>query len=984
MNEVLEVNIENIINQISSKIQARPLYVRNVIELLKDGATVPFIARYRKEHTGAMNEEEIRIVKDEYDRLFELDQRKISVIKSIRTQESFLSLDEKKREEYERKIWDAKNITEVEDLYRPYKPKKESKVAIALKKGLGELAKIIRAEPEGTEEDRKKIILKFITPIDPNFKSSSEYDNIIKQIKESIKNEKDEKKKEKLKKALEDAEKDKKNAIERESLMVKDEKDALNGAIDIITEDISNDAELRKYIRQVVFEKGILVSKVDKKYEHLLKSKEEREKQKEIERQKQEEEKKKQEELEKARIKAEEEMKKLKRMNAEQRKKYEEELRKKEIEEYERKKKEEEDILSKMSIKERIAYLKKKKEEEENERKKKMEQELLKKQKKEIGDIVQSESAKSLEEEGPVDPLVYEMYFEYEEPAKTMPPHRILAINRGEREGVLNVSFKTPDDELLNWLKQQFIKKNTSLFLEEYTKSIRMAYKRILLSIERELRNEMTQRADEHAIKVFAKNLYNLLMQPPLKERPILAIDPGYAHGCKIALIDEKGQYIDTEDIVKDNIIFPTPGPNQNIQESMRALLRIIKKYNVYTIAIGNGTASRETEAFVAALAKQEPRIKYCIVNEAGASVYSASKIAAEEFPNLGVEARGAISIARRLQDPLSELIKIDPKSIGVGLYQHDVNQVALKKQLDAVIEDCVNKVGVNVNIASYKLLEYVSGLNKTLARRIYDYTKKNPLKNREELKKIQGIGEKVYEQCAGFLKILDGDNPLDATSIHPESYWIVKGILDYCGFDINILKDPSRKNELSEKIKQIKPKELINYMGKEVGIPTLKDIVLALLRPGRDPRDDLPPPILKSDILHAEDLKVGDILKGTVRNVVDFGAFVDIGLHDDGLIHKSEMKYLNGSNKYVHDPTEVLNVGDIIDVRVIGIDIRTIKKSGKEEKKVKIALSMYLDENEKKAQQPPSKKEDSVALTYSQLERQALESGFIIRQKKK
>ncbi|MHA1339741.1 MAG: Tex-like N-terminal domain-containing protein [Promethearchaeota archaeon] len=979
----LEVNLDGIINEISGKIQARPTYVRNVLDLLQNGATVPFIARYRKEKSGAMNEDEIRVVKDEYERLFELEQRKINVIKTIRMQDAFSSLDDKKKEAYEKKILEAKTLTEVEDLYRPYKPKRESKATKALKKGLGKLAKIIREEPQGTEEDRKKILAKFITPIDSKQKTSSEYTKIIKQIKESIKKEKDPKKLEKLKKALKDAESDKKKAIERESLVVKDENEALSGAIDIITEYISNDADIRKYVRQEVFEKAILVSKVDKKYEHLYLSKEERERQKELERQRQEEERRRQEELEQARLKAEEEKRKLRRMSPEQRKKYEEEKRRKAIEEYERKKKEEEDMLAKMSIKERIAYLKKKKEEAEKERQKKLEQDLLKKQKREIGDIIKEKKGKALSEDGNVDPLVYEMYFEYEELAKTMPPHRVLAINRGEREKVLNVSFKTPDDELLEWLKKQFIKKPDSLFLKEYVKAIRVAYRRILLSINRELRNEMTKRAEEHAIHVFAKNLYNLLMQPPLKERPILAIDPGYAHGCKIALIDSKGQYIDTESIVKDNIIYPTPGPKQNIPEAKRALLKIIKKYDVYTIAIGNGTASRETEAFVASLAKQEPRIKYCIVNEAGASVYSASKIAAEEFPDLSVEARGAISIARRLQDPLSELIKIDPKSIGVGLYQHDVNQVALKKQLDAVIEDCVNKVGVNVNIASYKLLEYVSGLNKTLARRIYEYTKKKPLKNREELKKIPGIGDKIFEQCAGFLKILNGDNPLDATPIHPESYWIVKGILDFIGFDENILKDPSKRPILVKEIKKIRPKELIKFMGKEIGMHTLKDIVLALLRPGRDPRDDLPPPILKSNILHAEDLKIGDILKGTVRNVVDFGAFVDIGLHDDGLIHKSEMKYLDGSGRYVHDPTEVLNVGDIIDVRVIGIDIRTVRKSGKEEKKVKIALSMYLDEDEKKSSHRPERKRKPKMTGYSQLEQQAVESGFIIRKKK-
>ncbi|MBD3353575.1 MAG: S1 RNA-binding domain-containing protein, partial [Candidatus Lokiarchaeota archaeon] len=567
--------------------------------------------------------------------------------------------------------------------------------------------------------------------------------------------------------------------------------------------------------------------------------------------------------------------------------------------------------------------------------------------------------------------------------AKDMPPHRILAINRGEAEKVLDVNINVPDDELTEWLKAQLIHQPESLFLEEYAKAIKYGYRRIIRSIERELRSDMKERAEKHAINIFAKNLESLLMQPPLKGRKILAIDPGYAHGCKIALIDEKGQYVDTEKIVKNNIIYPTPGPKRNPREAAKLVLKIIAQYKVYTIAIGNGTASRETEAFVSKLSKNVPQLEYAIVNEAGASVYSASEIAADEFPDLGVEARGAISIARRLQDPLSELIKIDPKHIGVGMYQHDVNQYELQRELDAVIEDCVNNVGVMVNSASYKLLEYVSGLSSTLAKRIYKYTKKKPMLTRQDIKEISGIGAKTFEQCAGFLKILDGENPLDATTIHPESYWIVENILQFIGKDTGILSNRGRKEELVSELRGIRPKELMDFLKKDVGLPTLKDIVIALIRPGRDPRDDLPKPILKQNILHAEDLEIGDILKGTVRNVVDFGAFVDIGLHDDGLVHISEMKRPDGRGGYIKEPTEVLSVGDVIEVRVVNVDIRKIKKGHKEEEKVRIALSMYLDEDEKEKEMHggrSSTKKSSKTQTSNQYNKYGAITGGIVQ----
>lgn len=946
MTEQLSVNEGAIISQISGILQVRSEYVRNVLDLLKNGGTVPFIARYRKENTGSMNENDIRTVKDEYEKLFEIEEKRISTLKAIKLQESFQALDPKKQADIIDKITKAKNLREIEDLYTPYKPKRESKATKALKKGLGPLVEEIKSEPQGTEADRKKILEKYITKLDETTKK--DFDDIIKKIKEAIAQETDPRKLEKLQENLKKAEEDKKKAKEREENVVKDEKDAINGALDILTEELSNIPEFKKYIREQAFERAIIVSKVAKEYEHLKLT---QEKKAELEQQKlaQEEQRKKQEEeaLKIQKMK-EEEQNKIKKMTKAEKEKLEAEEKVRLLAEYEAKQKQQED-MKKLSVKERIRLQQEQLKKEEMERKKKEEERLLRKQQKEVGDILAETGKKAaLGDEANVDPLVYEMYFEYEELAKNMPPHRILAINRGEREKVLEIGFKEPDDELIEWVKTQCIKKPTSLFLDEYMRAIRMAYKRIILSIEREIRSDMKEKAEAHAISVFAKNLGALLMQPPLKGRPIIAIDPGYAHGCKIAVIDEKGQYKDTSHLIKDNIIYPTPGPNQNIPQAKKDLINLMKTYNAYTIAIGNGTASREAESFVASSIKEIPKAQYCIVSEAGASVYSASDIAAEEFPNLSVEARGAISIARRLQDPLSELIKIDPKSIGVGLYQHDVNQANLKKQLDAVIEDCVNHVGVLVNSASYKLLEYVSGLSKNLARTIYDYTKKQPLKSREELKKVPGIGAKTFEQCAGFLKILDGLNPLDATTIHPESYWIVEGILKFIKEDPSILTDPSRKSVLDTKIRQIKPKELIEFLGKDVGLVTLKDIVIALLRPGRDPRDDLPPPILKKDILHAKDLKPGMVLKGTVRNVVDFGAFVDIGLHDDGLVHISEMKRLDNKSGFIDDPTEAVSVGSIIDVRVLKVEIRNVSKGGKEEEKTKISLSMYLDENEK------------------------------------
>jgi uncharacterized protein len=568
----------------------------------------------------------------------------------------------------------------------------------------------------------------------------------------------------------------------------------------------------------------------------------------------------------------------------------------------------------------------------EEERKKKLEKELLRKQKKELkaaGLIEDGEGGELGKKE--VDPLVFEMYFDFEQSSKEIPPHRILAMNRGEKEKVLTIALTHPDDELIEYMKKETIRDENSIFNEEYEKAAEYGFKRyIIRAIDREIRSDLTQKAESHAISVFAKNLESLLMQPPIKGKRIIGIDPGYRTGCKVAVVDEFGNFLE------DSVIYPTP-PKNAIQQSTQIIATLAQKYKAYTIAIGNGTASRETELFVGGLAKIVNRLEYAIVSEAGASVYSASKLANEEFPKLDATVRGAISIARRLQDPLSELIKIDPKSIGVGLYQHDVNQATLKKQLDAVIEDCVNKVGVYVNNASYKLLEYVSGLGTRLAKAVFDHrNQKGPFKNRNELKTVTGLGDKAFEQCAGFLKVLDGTNPIDGTNIHPESYWIVEKILEFIGEDFNILKEPSRKNELTQKIKKIRPKELMAFLKRDIGLPTLKDIVMGLIRPDRDPRDDLPLPILRKDILKLEDLEEGQILKGTVRNVVDFGAFVDIGVKYDGLVHISQMIPKDqDSSRYISNPLEVLNVGDIIDVRILKINLKTHR----------IQLSMKLEE---------------------------------------
>ena len=514
---------------------------------------------------------------------------------------------------------------------------------------------------------------------------------------------------------------------------------------------------------------------------------------------------------------------------------------------------------------------------------------------------------------------VYEMYYEFDEAIAKLPGHRVLALNRGEKEKILKVDIEAPVEDILRYLEKKVIIKdnaNTTPYLKATCED---AYLRLIApSIENEIRNDLTDMAEDGAIKVFGKNLGQLLMQPPIAGRNVLGWDPAFRTGCKIAVIDSTGKVLDT------TVVYPT-APQNKVEETKRTIKALIKKHNVTLISLGNGTASRESEQVIVQMLKEIPdKVEYVIVNEAGASVYSASKLATEEFPNFDVGQRSATSIARRLIDPLSELVKIDPKSIGVGQYQHDMNQKKLSEALGAVVEDCVNAVGVDLNTASISLLEYVSGINKTLAKNIVDYRETNGrFTSRAELKKVPKLGPKAFEQCAGFMRISGGKNPLDATSVHPESYDAAKALLEKLGFSTKDITSGALAG-ISKEIKNIKT--LAAELG--IGEMTLEDIVKELEKPGRDPREDMPLPILKSDVLEMKDLKEGMILKGTVRNVIDFGAFVDIGVHQDGLVHISQL-----SDKYIKHPLEAVSVGDVVDVMVLGVD----------EKKGRISLTMKL-----------------------------------------
>lgn len=714
-----------LMKQVAKELAIKLTQVKNVIDLTNEGNTIPFIARYRKERTGALDEVVIRDILDRWNYLLNLEERKAEVIRIIDEQG-------KLTEDLAGKIENATKLQEVEDLYRPYKQKRRTKASIAKERGLEPLASWMMTFPDTGElrEEARRYI--------------------------------------------------------NEELDVHTEEDAITGAKDIIAEMVSDDAEVRKWIRFETMKHGII--------ESAVKDGEKDEKQ------------------------------------------------------------------------------------------------------------------------------VFEMYYEYEEPVGKIVPHRILALNRGEKEGILKVSVKPDIEKIITYLKQSFIKNERSPVASEVMLAIEDGYKRLIQpSIEREVRNELTEKAEEQAIHIFSENLRKLLLQPPLKGKIVLGVDPAYRTGCKLAVVDETGK------VLHIDVIYPHP-PVSKKDEAENKVMGIIEKYKVEMIAIGNGTASRETEEFIADTLKKlgGSDTYYMIVNEAGASVYSASDLAREEFPDLHVEERSAVSIARRLQDPLAELVKIDPKSVGVGQYQHDVSQKKLQESLTFVVETVVNQVGVNVNTASSSLLQYVSGLSKTVANNIKKYREENgKFKNRDELKKIPRLGEKTYEQSIGFLRVVDGDEPLDRTSIHPENYPVVRRLLEKLGFsttDIGSEKLIQRLNEVN-----------VNGMAVEleVGQLTLKDIFDALKRPERDPRDDLPKPLLRKDVLKMEDLKPGMELQGTVRNVVDFGAFVDIGVKQDGLVHISKM-----SNQYVKHPLDVVSVGDIVTVWVNDVDVN----------KGRISLSMLKE----------------------------------------
>ena len=800
----------DIIQKIKEELQVEKWQVEAAVKLIDEGNTIPFISRYRKEVTGSLNDEQLRNLDERLTYLRSLEDKKEQVLKSIEEQG-------KLTDELKEKILAAQTLVVVEDLYRPYRPKRKTRASIAKEKGLEPLAEYILRQ-EATE---------------PVLNEAAKYASEEKEVKTP--------------------------------------EEALQGAQDIIAEMISDDADHRLYIRNITVEEGIVSS------------------------------------------------------------------------------------------------------------------------------TAKDEKAQS----------VYEMYYNFEEPVKKIAGHRVLTLNRGEAEKVLTVKVNAPEERILRYLEKKLITKENEYTTPVICAAVEDSYDRLIApAIEREIRNDLTEKAEDGAINVFGKNLEQLLLQPPIAGKVVLGWDPAFRTGCKLAVVDATGKVLDTK------VIFPT-APQNKVEESKAELKKLVKKYNVDLISVGNGTASRESEQVIVELLKELDRpVQYVIVNEAGASVYSASKLATEEFPNFDVGQRSAASIARRLQDPLAELVKIDPKSIGVGQYQHDMNQKKLSDALSGVVEDSVNKVGVDLNTASASLLEYVSGINKTIAKNIVDYRENNGrFVNRKQLLKVPKLGPKAYEQCAGFLRIPDGKNPLDATSVHPESYEAAEQLMEKLGLTMEDIKEaqkqaaakkasgrssaaqadgqkngngtvnaPKKREEQKGKAvrvhntntamgkalaaamggvtfdnsaqtsakqtapvaknavndakdmsgleKRIKNKKLL---AEELGIGeiTLTDILKELEKPGRDPRDDMPKPILRSDVLDMKDLKPGMILKGTVRNVIDFGAFVDIGVHQDGLVHISQM-----TKRFIKHPLEAVSVGDIVEVKVISLDLA----------KKRIGLSMLLD----------------------------------------
>lgn len=702
----------DIIKQLKEELNIEAWQVEAVIQLIDEGNTIPFIARYRKEKHGSLDDEQLRNLSERLTYLRNLEDKKTQVLASIEEQG-------KLTEELKAQILAATTQVVVEDLYRPYRPKRRTRATIAKEKGLEGLANIISIQ---------------ITD-----------------------------------KALEEAAK----VYLSEEKEVHTVEEAIQGAMDIIAENISDNADYRSYIRKATMNEGMILS-----------------------------------------------------------------------------------------------------------------------------------SAKDEKTES-----VYEMYYNFEEKVNKIAGHRVLALNRGEKEKFITVKITAPEEKILMFLEKKVIIKDNPYTTQVLKNTIEDSYKRLIApAIERDIRNELTEKAEDGAIKIFGKNLEQLLMQPPIVGKVVLGWDPAFRTGCKLAVVDATGKVLDT------TVVYPTE-PQNKVEETKKTVKQMIDKYDISLISVGNGTASRESEMIIVEMLKELHKpVQYVIVNEAGASVYSASKLATEEFPNFDVGQRSAASIARRLQDPLAELVKIDPKSIGVGQYQHDMNQKKLSEALSGVVEGCVNKVGVDLNTASASLLEYISGISKVIAKNIVSYREENgKFTERKQLQKVAKLGPKAFEQCAGFMRIMDGKNPLDATSVHPESYVAAARLLEKAGYQLEDIR-----NGLSGLGKEIKDKK---KMAEELGIgeETLIDIIKELEKPGRDPRDEMPKPILRTDVLEMKDLTPGMILKGTVRNVIDFGAFVDIGVHQDGLVHISQLT----DKKFIKHPLEVVSVGDIVEVKVMSVDLQ-------------------------------------------------------------
>ena len=712
----------DIIQKLTEELQVRRGQVEAAVKLIDEGNTIPFISRYRKEATGALNDEQLRNLDERLTYLRNLEEKKAQVISSIEEQG-------KLTDELKKAIEEAQTQVAVDDLYRPYRPKRRTRAIIAKEKGLEGLANIILLQmtTQPLEEEAKSYL--------------------------------------------------------SEEKGVSTEEEAIAGAMDIIAENISDEADYRTWIRNKTMKEGMITSEAK-------------------------------------------------------------------------------------------------------------------------DDQIQS---------------VYETYYHFCQPLNKMAGHRTLALNRGESEKILTVKIEAPEAEILSYLESRVISRDNPYTTPVLEAAVKDSYQRLIApAIEREIRNALTEQAEEGAIRVFGKNLEQLLMQPPIAGQTVLGWDPAFRTGCKLAVVDPTGKVLDTV------VIYPT-APQNKVKEAKEVLKKLIRKYHITLISLGNGTASRESEQVIVELLKEIPeKVQYVIVSESGASVYSASKLATEEFPNFDVGQRSAASIARRLQDPLAELVKIDPKAIGVGQYQHDMNQKRLSEALGGVVEDSVNKVGVDLNTASAPLLEYISGITKTLAKNIVAYREANGrFADRRQLLKVPKLGPKAFEQCAGFLRIMKGDNPLDTTSVHPESYEAAMKLLTSLGYSPEDITGGGLKG-ISKKVLHLK--ETAEELG--VGELTLKDIVQELEKPARDPRDEMPKPVLRSDVLDMKDLTPGMVLKGTVRNIMDFGAFVDIGVHQDGLVHISQM-----SDKYIKHPLDLVKVGDIVEVKVLSVDVQ----------KKRISLTMKL-----------------------------------------